>query len=103
MVWNYRSYGGCGGKPTSKNMKKDAESVVNFLKFKMNVIGKIGIYGRSLGGVPACYVASLGDVDMLIADRTLSNFDHVARDRFYGDTLLTVFKIVAWDWTIDCS
>ena len=38
--------------------------------------GKIGVYGRSLGGVAASYLSS--KVDMVITDRTFSNLSAMA-------------------------
>jgi len=42
----------------------------------MGLKGKIGVYGRSLGGVPTSHMCD--QVDMVIADRTFCNFDTLA-------------------------
>ena len=38
----------------------------------MGLRGKVGVYGRSLGGISTTHMAD--KVDMIIADRTFSNF-----------------------------
>lgn len=42
--------------------------------------GKIGIYGRSLGGIAASYLAAERPVDLVICDRTFSSVDEMAKD-----------------------
>jgi hypothetical protein len=38
----------------------------------MGLKGKIGVYGRSIGGIPTTHLTD--KVDIVVADRTLSNF-----------------------------
>lgn len=40
-----------------KNINKDVESLYNFLK-KHYHWDNIGVHGLSIGGIPACYLAS---------------------------------------------
>lgn len=56
LVWNYRGYGRTKGLAEPHNLKYDAEQVLNFLKLRIGVRGKIGIYGRSLGNIATCHL-----------------------------------------------
>ncbi len=42
----------------------------------MGIKGKIGVYGRSLGGIVTTHLT--GKVDMIIADRTFCDFTTLA-------------------------
>eukprot|EP00350_Pseudokeronopsis_sp_OXSARD2_P006226 CAMPEP_0170548968 /NCGR_PEP_ID=MMETSP0211-20121228/7136_1 /TAXON_ID=311385 /ORGANISM="Pseudokeronopsis sp., Strain OXSARD2" /LENGTH=42 /DNA_ID= /DNA_START= /DNA_END= /DNA_ORIENTATION= len=42
----------------------------------MKLKGKIGVYGRSLGGIPTSFLTD--KVDMVFADRTFANFEVIA-------------------------
>lgn len=57
FLWNYRGYGCSEGKPTPYNIAKDGVTVVNYVR---NIKGaaKIGVHGESIGGLPACHMAS---------------------------------------------
>jgi fermentation-respiration switch protein FrsA (DUF1100 family) len=72
MLWNYRGYGRTKGTPTPNNIKSDADKLFIHLKEVMGLRGKIGVYGRSLGGIPTTHLADRAS--MIIADRTFSNF-----------------------------
>lgn len=50
MAWNYRGYGNTKGTPSPYNIKTDGEAMLKFLLEELKLEGKIGIYGRSLGG-----------------------------------------------------
>jgi hypothetical protein len=62
MCWNYRNYGNSsrilfkGINPY--NCKLDAERVLDFVVNQMKLKGKIGVYGRSLGGITSCHLAN---------------------------------------------
>lgn len=58
MAWNYRDYGRSGGMPDPFNCMHDAESILKFIIKDLGLKGKIGCYGRSLGGTMATHVAS---------------------------------------------
>ena len=58
FTWNYRAYGRSQGKPSPDNLKKDIEEVYKFLREKLKLRGKIGIYGRSLGGIPSSFLSN---------------------------------------------
>ena len=76
MAWNYRGYGESSGSPNPINVKKDADLLLKYMKETMGIKGKIGVYGRSLGGIATSHLSS--KVDMIIADRTFCNFEILA-------------------------
>lgn len=61
MCWNYRDYGNSSRSffkaINPYNVKLDAEKVLDFLINKLKIRGKIGVYGRSLGGISSCHLA----------------------------------------------
>jgi uncharacterized protein len=71
FVWNYRGYGRSKGTPNPASFEIDIKSVINFLRNEIKVTGKIGVYGRSLGGIAASIASEM--CDMIIADRTFSS------------------------------
>lgn len=58
FVYSYRGYGLSQGSPSEKGLKSDADAVMTFLQhdsfFKSQ---KLLLYGRSLGGANAIYIA----------------------------------------------
>lgn len=66
------------------------------MKTVMKLKGKIGVYGRSLGGIVTTYLAK--DVDMIIADRTFGNFNDISKTKFYSDLATCLFKIGSCGW-----
>ena len=62
----------------------------------MGIRGKIGVYGRSLGGIPACHLSAY--VDMVIIDRSFGNLYEVAYHKFYGWFAMIMFKIGSLGW-----
>jgi len=71
LVWNYRGYGRTKGQPEPELLFYEAEQVLHFLKTRIGVRGKIGIYGRSIGCTAACKLTPYAD--MIIADRGFDN------------------------------
>lgn len=96
LVWNYRGYGRTQGSPDPDSIKKDAEQVFHFLKTRVGVRGKIGIYGRSLGCIAACHLHEY--VDMVIADRGFSDLWTVANRKFYSELSMYLFKYLSFGW-----
>ena len=96
FTWNYRNYGRSKGKPTPENLKKDVAEVYNFIRNKLKLQGKIGIYGRSLGGIPSSYLSN--QVDMAIIDRSFCNLAAMARWKYNGIFADYLFKIGSCGW-----
>ena len=61
--------------------------------------GKIGVYGRSLGGVVVSHLVD--KVDFIFEDRTFSNFDVLSTRKFYSSISKYLFKLVSGGWVIN--
>jgi fermentation-respiration switch protein FrsA (DUF1100 family) len=96
FTWNYRAYGRSKGKPTPDNLKKDVDSVLSYIRNTLKLRGKIGIYGRSLGGIPSSYLAN--KVDMAIIDRSFCNFAAMAKWKYHSPIADLLFKIGSCGW-----
>jgi hypothetical protein len=57
---------------------RDGEKVYQYVKSSLNITGKVGIHGESLGGCVASYVAKKNKLDFVFADRTFSGLLDVA-------------------------
>jgi len=79
LLFNYSGYGRSTGNPTPARIAEDGESVLKFLKGKGAT--KIGVYGRSIGGVVACHLGRHHSdrISFLVADRTMSNLEATAK------------------------
>lgn len=82
--------------PSPEAFKTDAEAVLNYLRNSIGVRGKIGVYGRSLGGIATTHLTKY--VDMLIVDRSFGNLHEVARTKFFGQVSVDLFKYATGGW-----
>jgi pimeloyl-ACP methyl ester carboxylesterase len=59
------------------NIKRDAECILNFLTNDLKLNSKIGVYGRSLGGIATCHLANNfpEKISAMIVDRSFSELD----------------------------
>ena len=57
MAWNYRNYGRSEGMPDPYTNQHDGEAVLKFVIKKLGLKGKIGCFGRSIGGTVATHLA----------------------------------------------
>lgn len=64
----------------------------------MGFTGKIGIYGRSLGGIPSSHVAS--KVDMAIIDRSFCNLGDMASYKYYGKITALLLNLASCGWQV---
>ena len=103
LVWNYRSYGRskrkggcCGDLPSPSNIARDAQAVLVYAREVLGVRGKIGIYGRSMGGIPASFLVDY--VDLVIVDRSFANFYDVAYYKFYGVSAILLLMVATFGW-----
>jgi dipeptidyl aminopeptidase/acylaminoacyl peptidase len=105
LIWNYRGYGrshknGCFGNfPTPENIREDADCVYDYLRNVMGITGKIGVYGRSMGGIATCHLAS--KVDMAIVDRSFANLEEVIDSKFFGAPAVALYKVATAGWNSD--
>lgn len=104
ICWNYRGYGESTISwfdfLSPSKSKRDAERVIagsiEFLKLK----GKIGVYGRSIGGITANHLAATYKdlIDILIIDRSLNELQGVAESKLRGSITTTLFKQFTNGW-----
>ena len=80
LLWNYRGYGGSSGYPTFKNAKTDALELFDYAKKKYINYNKFGVYGYSVGGGSAIFVANQRKLDVLICDRNFTNVSEIVKD-----------------------
>jgi len=80
VVFNYRGYGRSKGRPSPGAVRDDADLIASHV-FSLGC-RQVGIYGRSIGGVGACYVASKHPVQFVVADRTFSSLGLTAKYTF---------------------
>jgi len=64
----------------------------------MELKGKIGVYGRSLGGIPSSFLSS--KVEMTIVDRSFSSLESMAITKFFGKIASKLFLIVSCGWRV---
>ena len=96
LTWNYRAYGRSSGNPTPANIREDVDTIYHYLREKLNIKSKIGIYGRSLGGIPASYLAD--KVDMAIIDRSFGSLADVARWQYRSGFAALLLKVGSCGW-----
>jgi hypothetical protein len=60
--------------------------------------GKLGIYGRSLGGISSSELC--GRADMVIVDRTFSSFEKMAKNRYFYNIAAYLFKLGTFGWQV---
>ncbi|UCC16592.1 MAG: alpha/beta fold hydrolase, partial [Dehalococcoidales bacterium] len=79
LIFDYRGYGESEGKPSELNTYGDAEAAWKYLVEERHIDpGKIIVFGRSLGGGVASYIASGFSPGMLILESTFSSLPEVA-------------------------
>ena len=104
MCWNYRGYGMSEMKLFETLnpylCKMDAERVLEFMVNKMKLRGKLGVYGRSLGGISACHLAQKYEnlIYVLLTDRTFGELEHLCDRRLIGWTTKWIYKAISCNW-----
>lgn len=78
------------------------------MQFLVNVIqvkGKIGVYGGSIGGIAATHILKKfpNIIKVFIGDRTMGNFDNIIRNHFVGcnDNIMRIYNMVTFKWPCD--
>eukprot|EP00929_Paragymnodinium_shiwhaense_P065512 TRINITY_DN32831_c0_g1_i1.p1 TRINITY_DN32831_c0_g1~~TRINITY_DN32831_c0_g1_i1.p1 ORF type:complete len:862 (+),score=176.73 TRINITY_DN32831_c0_g1_i1:100-2685(+) len=84
FLFNYSGYGRSSGSPTPANIARDGDCVIEFLK--KQGCNDIILYGRSIGGVPVCHLASRHPavVRLLVVDRSMSSLQAAAASLYGG-------------------
>jgi hypothetical protein len=63
---------------------------LSYLRNKIGVRGKVGVYGRSLGGIATTHLTKY--VDMIFVDRSFGNLYEVAKTKFFGNVATLLYK-----------
>lgn len=104
ICWNYRGYG-----ESEKSFfewlspfksKRDAEYVLAFLVNKLRLRSKIGVYGRSIGGITACHLNKMYPdlIQTMIIDRSFSEIYNVPQDKLQGGCSKTLYDCISCKW-----
>ncbi len=58
---------------------------------------KIGVHGISIGGLPACHLASNGLIDFVFGDRSFSSLEEIVSNYPMGWLLKYIYKLFFFD------
>lgn len=99
VVWNYRGFGCATGNPTPDRLRSDASTLFNFLKDELQLKGKFGAYGLSLGGLASTYLANTHEeIELLFADRTFANLKVIAQNKMHGKIMHHFWNFATLGW-----
>ena len=99
VCWNYRGYGESEVSKfecvTPYKEKRDVESVLAFVVNNIRVKGKLGVYGRSIGGITATHLAAKYPdlIQTLIIDRSFDELQSVPEGRCKGGCTSIIYKV----------
>ncbi|UCD09111.1 MAG: alpha/beta hydrolase [Dehalococcoidales bacterium] len=94
LIFDYRGYGESEGKPSESGTYQDAEAAWNYLVKERHINPeKIIIFGRSLGGGIASYIASRFSPGMLILESTFTSLPDIAASHFPYFPIKLITKI----------
>ena len=83
LILDYRGYGVSGGQPTEAGLYRDALAAWEFLLRRPDVDpDRIAVYGRSLGSVPALYLATERPVCAVVLDSPFTSAREMARRHY---------------------
>lgn len=99
LIIDYRGYGKSEGKPNEAGIYLDAEAAYRWLVDEQGVdAGRIVLYGKSLGGAPACELASRVPHGALVLQSTFTSARDMTSVMFpvlpVGPLVRTVFDNV---------
>ncbi len=98
FVMDYRGYGKSKGELNEKNLYLDAEQCYTYAKQFFSE-EKIIVYGRSLGGTFATYLASKHKPQQLVLEGCFSNLENVAKFHVpFVPTALLKYKFPSDDY-----
>lgn len=83
LILDYRGYGKSGGKPTEEGLYRDALAAWDFITSRPQIDGaRVAVYGRSLGGAAALYLATEQPVRAVVLDSPFSNGREMAKKHY---------------------
>ncbi|ODV61966.1 alpha/beta hydrolase [Ascoidea rubescens DSM 1968] len=100
VIYSYRGYGRSTGSPNESGLKIDAQTILTFLsqdpEFKKS---KIILYGRSIGGAVAIYMASLASITL---SRNLLQIENGPQETksVLENTFLNIRKVIPYIFPI---
>jgi hypothetical protein len=95
LIIDYRGYGRSAGKPSEAGLYRDAEAALRYLREVRDVrLQDIVIFGRSLGGAVAAWLAARQPVGALIIESSFVSAPVLAADLypFLPSRLLTFLR-----------
>jgi pimeloyl-ACP methyl ester carboxylesterase len=105
LVWNYRNYGRSQGTPDPYTCYHDAEAVLKFAIKDLGLQGKIGCFGRSLGGTMASHIAKNYPqfIEFLFVDRSLGSLEEISQNMIMGRFNQLLFNIFSRGWVLNSA
>ena len=83
LIIDYRGYGESEGKPSEAGTYRDAEAAWRYLTEELGYLPRrITIFGRSLGGAVAAWLASEREPGALIVESSFSSATRVAKELY---------------------
>lgn len=84
LIIDYRGYGESEGEPTEAGIYRDAEAAWTHLVARPEIdSARIALYGRSLGGVAALFLAARHEVAAVVLDSPFSTARAMAREHYW--------------------
>lgn len=74
--------------------------MLDFMLTKLKLNGKIGVYGRSLGGIASTHLANKYPhiVNAILVDRTFSELETLSVNRLIGRGTRPIFQLISCQW-----
>lgn len=80
LILDYRGYGESDGAPSAEGLDADADAAWTYLTSRPEVDpGRVAVYGRSVGSVPALQVATTRPVRAVVLESPFSSATDMAR------------------------
>ena len=84
LVFDYRGYGKSEGAPHEQGILMDAEAAMSWLNKKTDTMPQdVIVVGHSIGGGPACHLASKIGAKALVLQRTFASLPDAAKSNFW--------------------
>jgi fermentation-respiration switch protein FrsA (DUF1100 family) len=83
LVLDYRGYGESGGRTTEQGVYHDAEAAWAYLAARSEIDStRIAVYGRSIGSVPALYLATERPVKAVVLESPFTSGPEMAKEHY---------------------
>lgn len=83
LIIDYRGYGQSEGKPTEKGLYRDGEAAWNYLTNERGIAaGNIILFGRSLGGSVAAWLATQQEPAALIVESSFTSVPDIGQEAY---------------------